>query len=179
MSSYALTDGRVVTIRPIRPDDGERLRATHGRLSADTQYRRFLGAKPQLTPADARYLTHVDGRDHHALVATAGATVGVGEIVAVARYIRPLPTASSAEFAIVVADGWQRAGLGNELLARLADAAAARGIQRFRATTLADNIPLRRMVRRIAAGPIDVRADGSTVELDFALLAAAGGRAAA
>jgi acetyltransferase len=173
MDRYALTDGRVVTIRPIRPDDGERLRTTHGRLSRDTQYRRYLGAKPELTPADARYLTHVDGHNHLALVATDG-----DQIVAVARFIRPPRGSRTAEFAIVVADAWQRAGLGRELLSRLAEAAAARGVERFRATALTDNLALRRMIRRIAAGPVSWETDGSTVEAEFAL-AAADARAAA
>jgi len=46
MDSYALKDGTVVEIRPIRADDSERLRTSHARLSPESRYRRFLGAKP-------------------------------------------------------------------------------------------------------------------------------------
>jgi hypothetical protein len=39
---YTLSDGRQVGIRPIGPDDHERLRASHARLSPESRYRRFL-----------------------------------------------------------------------------------------------------------------------------------------
>lgn len=71
-------------IREIRADDGERLRASHARLSAESRYRRFLGAKPTRTEA-ARYLVQIDGREHYALVATASIGGRHGEIIAVAR----------------------------------------------------------------------------------------------
>ena len=87
MEYHTLNDGRQVAIRPIGPDDHERLRASHARLSPESRYRRFLATKPELTSADARYLVEIDGSDHFALVATLP-----GEpdepIVAVARYIR-------------------------------------------------------------------------------------------
>ena len=70
MDLYALPDGRVIVIRPIRPDDQERLRASHSRLSPLTRYRRFMTSKPYLSAADAAYLAEIDGRSHYALVAT-------------------------------------------------------------------------------------------------------------
>ncbi len=76
-----------VLIRPIRADDGERLSASHARLSPESRYRRFLSAKPELTGADVRYLVEVDGIDHIALVATQPSLPGE-PIVAVARCIR-------------------------------------------------------------------------------------------
>lgn len=187
MNDYALPDGRVVRIRQIRPDDGERLRTTHDGLSPETQYRRFLVAKPELTPADARYLTQVDGHDHFALVATVPGGPSIDDpdargheaIVAVARFIRPVSGARVAEFAIVVADGHQGAGLGHELLSRLAQAAVERGVTRFRATTLTDNTAIRRLMQRIASGPVSWHADGSTIEAEFTLPAGPHGSARA
>jgi RimJ/RimL family protein N-acetyltransferase len=157
-----------VTIRPIRPDDGERLRLSHERLSPDARYRRFMSAKPHLSSSDARYLVDVDGEDHYALVATADED-GDEQIVAVARFIRLPEDPDVAEFAIVVGDRWQRQGLAFELLRRLADAADPRGVQRFRATMLADNAPIHRLVERFAAGDVDHRRQGTTCEAEFSV----------
>lgn len=135
-----------LSIRPIRPDDGPRLRRLHARQSPRTRRDRFLAAKPQLSAADARYLSEVDGRDHVALVATEGE-----EIIAVARFVRLREDPEVAEFAIVVGDDHQRQGLGSELLRRLATEATARGVRRLRGSMLADNVAIHRLVDRVAA----------------------------
>jgi RimJ/RimL family protein N-acetyltransferase len=180
---YALSDGRVVVIRPIRPDDVQRLRAAHGRLSPLTRYRRFLAAKPDLSAADATYLAHIDGVNHYALVATsaeplepadgADATDGAGDgearIIAVARFVRTPKDATTAEFAIVVGDDWQGEGIGGELMGRLVDAAVTRGVSRFEATMLADNVAIQRLAERFAAGPLRRRRRGNTFEVRFDL----------
>jgi acetyltransferase len=171
MDSYALTDGREVAIRPIRPDDHERLRASHARLSPESRYRRFLATKPELSSADARYLVEIDGSDHLALVATLPNEPGE-PIVAVARYVRAPDDPAAAEFAIVVADAYQRQGLAGELMARLADAAARRGVTRFRATMLADNLAIHRVVAGLADGPVRREQLGSISEVEFDLAAA-------
>jgi RimJ/RimL family protein N-acetyltransferase len=164
----ALPDGRVVTIRPIRADDRERLRRSHARLSEETRYRRFLSSKPSLTPSDVHYLVDIDGWDHYALVATVAEPEGEA-IVAVARYVRLPRDPDAAEFAIVVGDAWQGQGLGTELLGRLADAAVTRGIERFYAAILADNVAIRHLIERFADGPVNRRRDGTTFEVDFPL----------
>jgi RimJ/RimL family protein N-acetyltransferase len=158
-----------IEIRPIRSDDGERLQASHALLSTETVYRRYLAHKPQLTAADARYLVDIDGCDHFALVATLDE-----EIIAVARFIRIETDPGAAEFAIVVRDVHQRQGLATELLLRLASAAVRRGVQRFRATILSENTGIRRLVHRIAAGPVRERREGTVSEIEFDLRPAAG-----
>jgi acetyltransferase len=167
---HALPDGREVAIRPIRADDGDRLRASHARLSPESRYRRFLAAKPELSSADARYLVEIDGSDHFALVATAPDEDG-RPIVGVARYIRSPHDRESAEFAIVVTDAYQRQGLGTALLSRLADAAMARGVRSFRATMLADNVAVHRLLQRHAAGPLEERRLGELSEVEIELSA--------
>jgi RimJ/RimL family protein N-acetyltransferase len=167
---YALPDQRVVTIRPIRADDRERLRASHDRLSPETRYRRFMSAKPHLSAADAHYLVAIDGRDHYALVATVAEPDGE-EIVAVARFVRLPGDPGAAEFAIVVGDDWQHQGLGAKLMRCLAQAAVQRGVERFVATVLADNEPIRRLAERVAVGPVRRRRHDSTLELELDLVA--------
>jgi RimJ/RimL family protein N-acetyltransferase len=170
VSLHILHDQRAVDIRPIQRDDGARLQAYHLGLSDESRYRRFLGAKPRLSDADARYLVDVDGSDHFALVATCPpAPGGSGQIVAVARFVRLLEAPDAAEFAIVVGDDFQRQGLGDELMKRLAAAARDRGIRRFRASMLAENVAIRRVMTHLAAGPVQVLERGPVIELEIEL----------
>jgi protein lysine acetyltransferase len=167
---HALRDGRVVVIRPIRADDVERLRAAHGRLSPLTRYQRFLTSKPYLSAADAVYLSAIDGCDHYALVATFAEGPGADEeIIAVARFVRSPADRTAAEFAIVVGDDWQGDGIGRELMGRLVDAAVTRGVHRFEATMLADNIAIQRLAERFAVGPLRRERRGNTFEVEFEL----------
>jgi RimJ/RimL family protein N-acetyltransferase len=169
---HALHDGRKVEIRPIRPDDAGRLREAHTRLSPETRYQRFLTAKPALSAADARYLVEVDGSDHFALVATARSgerPSADGSIVAVARFVRAATDPTTAEFAVVVGDEYQGQGLATGLLDRLACAARERGVRRFRATTLADNVPVHRLLRRLARGELTQSRRGAITEIKVEL----------
>ena len=160
-----------VLIRPIRADDHDRLRDSHERLSPESRYRRFFAAKPQLTSADVRYLVEVDGCDHHALVATLGSEQDPdGErIVGVARYIRLPDNREVAEVAVVINDSFQRQGLGAELVSRLAEAAVARGVKRFRATMLTDNLAVHRLFEALADGPVQRRRLGGLTDMEFTL----------
>ena len=167
MDKVCVRDGTELSIRPIRPDDGARLQAAHLRLSPEAQYRRFLGPKRQLSAADARYLAEVDGHDHYALVAAP--TDDPDSIVAVARFVRLGEGSRSAEFAIVVGDQLHGQGLATELVARLADAARSRGVDRFRATMLADNVAARRLLWRLSAGKMRTQEQGSPSEVEIEL----------
>ena len=167
-----LPTGAAIAIRPIRADDGERLQASHARLSPESRYRRFLSAKPQLSGSDARYLVEIDGCDHFALVATLPELEGE-PIVGVARYVRLPENREVAEVAIVVNDDYQRRGMGAELVHRLAQAAVQRGVRRFQATMLGDNIAIHRLFEGLAAGPIERRRIGGLSEMEFSLPGAA------
>src|SRR5436309_1176870 len=161
MDTFTLRSGKEVSIRPIQADDAQQLQVAYERLSPESKYRRFLGAKPHLTSADTNYLVRADGCNHVALIATADD--GEQSILGVVRFVRLPEDPQMAEFAIVVADEYQREGLGRELLARLKRAALERGIARLRATTLAENEPARRVVHTLSdrvaltgrAGPVN------------------------
>ena len=160
-------DGQIL-IRPIHAGDRERLRDSHERLSPESRYRRFLAVKPHLTAADVRYLVDIDGRDHVALVATLPESAEE-PIVGVARFIRIPEEPEVAEVAIVVNDALHGRGVGTELLARLAEEAVARGVLRFRATMLADNVVIHRLFESLSAGPADRRRLGEISEMEFPL----------
>jgi GNAT superfamily N-acetyltransferase len=140
-----LPDG--LRMRPVAPADKALLQSGVGRLSPDTAYRRFLTAKPRLSPAELRYLTEVDGRDHIALVVLDGC----GDLVAVGRLVRDDERRDTAEMAIVVGDCWQRRGIGRTLAAELT--AAMDGITRVAGTMLAGNRAALSLMRSL--GPIE------------------------
>lgn len=142
-----LRDGTPIVIRPLLPEDAELLLRGFDKLSPRTRYTRFLQAINHLTKEQVDYLTHVDGYDHLAWGATAtdpttGETVGV----AIARSVREPVDAEEAEFAIVVADEWQNRGVGKRLTRVLADKARQAGVARWRATLLATNEAVLRLL---------------------------------
>jgi GNAT superfamily N-acetyltransferase len=145
-----LPDGRRVRIRPIAPDDKPLLQAGLQRLSPESVRRRFLGPKPRLSPAELRYLTEVDGRDHIALVAVDDSAPE--RLVGVARCVRSREEAETAEMAIVVDDAWQGHGVGHVLAEALARAAAEVGVRRFSAVILTDNAGAQRLLGGITDG---------------------------
>jgi acyl-CoA synthetase (NDP forming)/GNAT superfamily N-acetyltransferase len=161
-ADVVVADGGTVHVRPIRPDDGDRLRALHDRLSSETIYLRFFSPVPKLSDSMVERFTHVDYVDRLALVAMLG-----DEIVGVARYDR-LAGSSSAEVAFVVDDAHQGRGLGTLLLEHLAAAARDNGITEFVAETLPGNNRMLRVFRD--AGFADERrlADG-VVRVSFGI----------
>lgn len=133
----ALRDGARLRLRPIRPDDQDRLIAFYDRLSRHTAYQRFFAVMKRLPPDWAHLLANVDYERRLALLAEHGSPEDP-EPVGVARY-EPTDQADIAEIAFVIQDGWQNRGLGTLMLDALLAAAEARGIRRFRAYVLASN----------------------------------------
>ena len=121
-------------IGPVAPDDKALLTQLFSELSSETRYRRFFAAIREIDEARLAWLTELDHHDREALVAVelvSGAGAGV------ARYVRIGDEV--AEPAVVVADRWQRLGLGSALLERLTARALEEGITRFRGLVLAEN----------------------------------------
>ena len=157
-----LADGGAVHVRPIRPDDADRLVDLHSRLSDRTIYYRFFSPHPRLSPREIQRFTTVDYVDRVALVALLD-----DRFVAVARYDR-LPGTSEAEVAFVVADEHQGRGVGSLLLEHLAAAARERGITRFFAETLADNRAMQSVFKQAGWAARSTWADG-VVHVEFAI----------
>jgi GNAT superfamily N-acetyltransferase len=157
-----LEDGTALVVRRIRPDDKPRLADALGRLSATSVRGRFLAPKASFSARELRYLTEVDFRDHFAVVATPSQRPGV--ILGVARWVRDDSDPSSAEAAITVADCLQGKGVGSKLGRVIGEAARDRGVRRFTATMLSDNVASRRLFASISAH-LEVHHEGATDEL--------------
>jgi len=143
-----LPDGAPILIRPIRADDKRMLENGLRQLSLQSVQRRFLTPKRSFSRAELRYLTEVDGRDHVALVAEYPGDP-VRRLIAVARFVRLHDDPETAEVAIVVADNWQRRGLGSLLTEQLAGQARRLGVRRFTATMGSDNLAAHRLMEKL------------------------------
>jgi acetyltransferase len=140
-----------VTIRPIRPEDAEIEQAFVRNLSIESRFFRFMDATRELTPRMLTQFTHVDYDRHMALIAVTRA--GVREVeIAVARYI-VAPDATNCEFAIAVADDWQRRGVGSLLMQALIEAARAGGLRTMYGEVLPGNSKMLRFVQRLGFRP--------------------------
>jgi acyl-CoA synthetase (NDP forming)/GNAT superfamily N-acetyltransferase len=163
-ADVVLRDGSTAHLRPIRPDDDERLRAFHDSLSAQTVYFRFFAPYPALTQRDVERFTQVDHHDRVALVATVH-----DEIVGVTRYDRQAGRPGDAEVAFTVRDTFQGRGLGSVLLEHLASAARERGVHRFVAEVLPDNARMLAVFREAGYAPATSLDDGYyTLEFEIA-----------
>jgi RimJ/RimL family protein N-acetyltransferase len=138
----------LILIRPIRPDDKRMLEDGLRHLSDESVQRRFLTLKRSFSRSELRYLTEVNGRDHVALVAEYPGDP-VRRLIAVARFVRLADDPTAAEAAIVVADDWQRRGVGTELVEQLATEARRAGIARFTATISSENVAAQRLMHRL------------------------------
>lgn len=140
-----LSDGTVIKLREVRPDDKAAIAAGFEALSPESRYRRFFAGMNRLSATDLRYLTEVDHEDHEAVVAfdPEGGPVGV------ARYVRT-DDPEEAEVAVAVVDAWQGRGAATALLERLTERARENGIERFVASVLEENEEALELFRSIA-----------------------------
>ena len=163
--TVTLAAGSSVVIRPIEPEDRSTLAAAHGRLTRESQYRRYMGAKPRLSRYELDYLTRIDHRAHEAIVAIDPVS---SDVVGVARYVRTAP--GVAEPAFVIAEEWRGLGLAARLLDALAERAQEEAIRRFEAPVLATNREAISLLARL--GKTTYRSRGREVDVHVELSAA-------
>jgi acetyltransferase len=147
VKSLTLADGATIVIRPITPGDDGIEQEFVRNLSAESRYFRFMDALRELSPQMLSHFTRVDYDRHMALVAVTLGDRGETEI-AVARYIVAADN-TSCEFAVVVANAWQRRGVGVLLMDALMDAARQRGLEIMFGEVLASNHKMLDMARRL------------------------------
>jgi len=132
-----LSDESEVVVRPIRPDDATLLQDFVRRLSARSRRFRFFAALAELSAAQLQRFVNVDPAQGLALVALTRREQRP-VIVAEARYALE-QEADGAEFAIAVADDFQRRGLGTRLVRELLAVAWRRGVRRLFGEIKSDN----------------------------------------
>jgi acetyltransferase len=175
--------GRLIAARPIAPGDADMLAGLLAGLSPQSLFLRYCMPMPRMAPEaiarEAARLAHPRGSQQLTVVALANVG-GVEQLIAVAELARDPNSAAIAEIALVVADAYQREGIGSALCAYLVAAARRQGLAAIRAMALAENIAVRRMVARSGAQYTSETRQGMTtiqIELRSDLHAAAGKKA--
>ena len=129
----------------IAPGDTVKEHAFVRKLSAQSRYFRFHGSIKELNEKDLEKFTNPDPLNTEALIILYKRETDEEEI-AVARFMMDAD-GKSCEFAVVVADEWQRRGIGARLLTSLIEHAQSRGIKRIYGSVLEDNSGMRQFVK--------------------------------
>ena len=136
-----------LTLRPIRPEDAAAHQAFFRALSQqDVHFRMFASAR-ELTDAQLARFTQIDYAREMAFILTRKAEAG-DETLGVARVVAD-PDNLGGEFAIVVRSDLQGQGLGGLLMTALIDYCRARGLRELKGVTLAENVGMHALARRL------------------------------
>ena len=137
INHWQLPGGTKLTIRPVRPEDAEIEQDFVRGLSNDSKYYRFLHNIKELTPEMLARFTQIDyGREmvFIAVVEEDNKEVEIG----VCHYAINVD-GKSCNFAIVVADKWQRHGIAHKLMEQLIECARYQGLEVMEGEVLVDN----------------------------------------
>jgi acyl-CoA synthetase (NDP forming)/GNAT superfamily N-acetyltransferase len=132
-----LSDGQRITLRPIHPDDvaiGERF---IDRLSAESRYACFMNTPGETIHAMLVRGTQIDYDGELSLLATVRDETGQEQKIGVTRYVNL--DGESVEFSLLVADDWQKRGVGRQLLIQLIECARTHGYRFVVGDVLAQN----------------------------------------
>jgi acyl-CoA hydrolase/GNAT superfamily N-acetyltransferase len=161
-----LKDGSEVFIRPIRPDDEPMMKEMFYSFSERTRYLRFHGPIKTLPHARLQVFCNVDYNEEMALIGSVG-DPGSEEVIAVGRYMHDAAN-NTAEVAFVVGDKWQNKGLGRALFGKLVEIGRERGIEKFFAEVLPENVPMLRVFHHSDCG-VSTKTEGEVVHVTIEL----------
>jgi len=153
--------GKVLAVRPIRPEDGTRLAEFYASAPASDLRLRFFSSRREVPRSELARYCQIDYEREMTFVAMDGDRIA-GEARAVCD-----PDNIQAEFAIQLASDWQRRGLGRQLMARLLSYLELRGTQSVTGVCLQENEAMARLARQCGF-KVDVGHEG-TLELHLAL----------
>jgi len=157
-SSWTMSDGAAVTIRPIRPEDELALANFHTSLSEESVYLRYanmIKLSQRVAHERLSHLCFIDYDREMALVAERLPEDGedAPEIVGVARLTK-IGGTNDGEFALLIGDRWQGRGLGTEMLKRLVEIGQDEGLDRVSADVLRENAGMRRVSEHAGFRPV-------------------------
>ncbi|MGB8327551.1 MAG: GNAT family N-acetyltransferase [Steroidobacteraceae bacterium] len=171
IAEHRLSDGRSITIRPIRRDDGDRVLDFLNATSEDSRYSRFHQWVRAPSAALIHFLTDVDYDRHMALVSATGH--GDGEVlVGEARYIASAD-GKSCDFGILIEDAWHKSGIAGLLMETLIRAARERGLTTMEGLVLANNQAMLNFAHQLGFDVRPAPGDPTTVRIALNLQAGA------
>jgi acetyltransferase len=143
VSDWTLKDGASVRIRPIRAEDEPLVVKFHAGLSEQSVYMRYLQPLSLAARTSHERMIRICFNDYDREIALVAERED--EIAGIGRLIK-LSKGNAAEWAILIADKYQRRGLGEELLRRLVQIARDEKLSSF----VADIHPENRAMQRVA-----------------------------
>lgn len=176
------TRGRLFVNRLVADGDVGGIAELLAGLSARSLYLRYGMPMPRM-PAEsaareAARLGQVSSADRLSAVAVAWSQ-GQEQVIAVAELACEPGSADAPELALVVADAYQREGVGSALCGYLVGVARRQGLSALRAMALAENTAVRRMVARSGAPyRAETRQGMTTIQIDLRGASSANGLAA-
>ena len=146
IQDWKIGDGLAVRTRPVRPEDAQLLLGFFEHLSAETRFMRFMEEIEALSPALVARFTQIDYDREMALIATTTGEDESEQMIGSARYALAAD-GESVEFALVVADAWQRYGLGRRLMGALIEVARNKGYRAIFGDVLGKNAKMLRLMQ--------------------------------
>ncbi len=145
IQEWQMNDGKVVTIRPIRPEDAELEQEFVKNMSDESRYYRFMDTLRELTQTMLVRFTQIDYDREMALVAVMTNDEGKETQIGVARYVGN-PDGESVEFALAVGDNFQKSGVGRKLMTALIECARMKGYRAVVGDVLSTNSKMFRLM---------------------------------
>jgi acetyltransferase len=159
--TWTLADGSRLTLHHIAPTDADKEQAFVRGLSTQSSYLRFHGTIKELSKKDLKEFTDPDSRNTVALIVVLSGETGEEEI-GVARYVID-PDAVNCEFAVVVADKWQKRGIGTRLMNALIRHLRVSGVKRISGYVLKRNSAMRKFIKQMGFTETNIPDDPSTL----------------
>jgi acetyltransferase len=163
-SNWLLKDGTPVLIRPVKPEDEPLVADLLHNCSEQTIYFRYFGVNKNWPHESLIRFTQND-YDREIGIAAIGLPPGPSVMMGVGRLVMT-PERDSAEFAVIVADRWQGAGLGMKLVEQVIEIAKENGVRTLSGDVLAENRPMLSLVKKMGFKILSPEMGTCRVELD-------------
>ncbi|MBA3012620.1 MAG: bifunctional acetate--CoA ligase family protein/GNAT family N-acetyltransferase [Proteobacteria bacterium] len=158
-SEFVTRDKEKIFMRPVRPGDADQIIDFFSNLSPETVYLRFFSPIKRISKTMLIRLTQIDYDREIALVAFAGSDKKK-IIVGVARIVFH-PAGEKGEFALVLADNWQRRGVGTILFKRALVSARKYGLKQISGPVISTNTAMLALGQKLG---FDVKRDVESSE---------------
>jgi RimJ/RimL family protein N-acetyltransferase len=151
---FPLSDGKVVFVRPIRPEDEELYDEFMAAESLEDLRWRFFAPVKELDAALITRLTHIDYATAMAFIAldeASGAMLGVARLhqIEAKDSGKEGGERNSGEYAVIVRSDLKSHGLGWHLMQTLIDYARKRGLQSIQGRVMHDNAAMLEMCEQL------------------------------
>ncbi|GAA3989137.1 GNAT family N-acetyltransferase [Comamonas faecalis] len=144
---WRMRDGSRIQVRPVRPEDAVLEQAFVSAMSDESRHFRFMDGTRELPPSQIVRLTQIDYDREMALIAVVRDDDGERQVGSV-RYVQT-PDGESVEFALAVADAWQKCGLGRRLMEVIIDCARDKLYRSIVGEVLANNAKMLKLMTRL------------------------------